>query len=106
MNLGNMLTQSATAHADMVALVHNGRKILYRELEAAACALANHLKSEGLDKGDKVALMLPNIPEFPIVYFAERFFVTLTSTVLTFGFIFMVALELGSWILRRKNTQH
>lgn len=44
--------------------------------------------------------------QFPIVYFAERFFFTLTSTVLTFGFIFMVALELGSWILRRKNTQH
>ncbi len=44
--------------------------------------------------------------QFPIVYFAERFFFFLTSTVLTFGFIFMVALELGSWILRRKPTQH
>lgn len=44
--------------------------------------------------------------QFPVVYFAERFFFFLTSTVLTFGFIFMVALELGSWILRRKPTQH
>lgn len=44
--------------------------------------------------------------QFPVVYFAERFFFFLTSSVLTFGFIFMVALELGSWIIRRKPTQH
>lgn len=69
MNLGSMLTQSAKAHADMVAVVHGDRKILYRELEEAACALANHLKSEGFGKGDKVALMLPNCPEFIIAYF-------------------------------------
>ena len=72
MNLGNMLTQSAKAHADLVAVVHGDRKILYRELEAAACALANHLKSEGFGKGDKVALMLPNCPEFIIAYFGVQ----------------------------------
>ena len=44
--------------------------------------------------------------EFPAVYFAERFFFVLTTTVLTFGFIFMVALELGSWIIRRRPTEH
>jgi nitrate/TMAO reductase-like tetraheme cytochrome c subunit len=44
--------------------------------------------------------------QFPAVYFAERFFFVLTSSVLTFGFIFMVALELGSWIIRRKPTEH
>jgi len=44
--------------------------------------------------------------QFPAVYFAERFFFFLTSSVLTFGFIFMVALELGSWILRRRSGQH
>ncbi len=44
--------------------------------------------------------------QFPAVYFAERFFFFFTSTVLTFGFIFMVALELGSWILRRKPAKH
>ncbi len=44
--------------------------------------------------------------QFPVVYFAERFFFFFTSSVLTFGFIFMVALELGSWILRRKPTEH
>ena len=41
----------------------------YRELNRAACALGNHLRSLGLGKGDKVALMLPNCPEFIIAYF-------------------------------------
>lgn len=43
--------------------------------------------------------------QFPAVYFAERFFFILTSSVLTFGFIFMVALELGSWIVRRNRPK-
>jgi long-chain acyl-CoA synthetase len=50
-------------------VIHGDRRITYRELERAACALANHLRSEGLGKGDKVALMLPNCPEFIIAYF-------------------------------------
>jgi hypothetical protein len=44
--------------------------------------------------------------QFPVVYFAERFFFFLTTTVLAFGFIFMVALELGSWIVRRRGSGH
>jgi long-chain acyl-CoA synthetase len=69
MNLGKMLAESAGKYADRVAVIHGERRITYRELEQAACALANHLRSEGLGKGDKVALMLPNCPEFIIAYF-------------------------------------
>jgi long-chain acyl-CoA synthetase len=72
MNLGKMLAQSAETYADMMALSHNGRRITYRELESAACALANHLRAEGLAKGDKVALLLPNCPEFVIAYFGVQ----------------------------------
>lgn len=69
MSLGEMLAQSAGKYADNVAFIHGERKISYRELERAACALGNHLRSAGLGKGDKVALMLPNVPEFVIAYF-------------------------------------
>ncbi|MBN2436987.1 MAG: AMP-binding protein [Deltaproteobacteria bacterium] len=69
MSLGKMLAEIAGTYAERVAVIHGGRRITYRELERAACALANHLRSEGLGKGDKVALMLPNCPEFIIVYF-------------------------------------
>jgi long-chain acyl-CoA synthetase len=69
MSLGKMLTESATKYAERVAVIHGERRITYRELERAACALASHLRSEGLGRGDKVALMLPNCPEFIIAYF-------------------------------------
>jgi long-chain acyl-CoA synthetase len=69
MSLGKMLAESAGKYAERVAVIHGDRRITYRELERAACALANHLRSEGLGKGDKVALMLPNCPEFIIAYF-------------------------------------
>ena len=72
MSLGKMLAESAGRFAERVALVHDERRITYRELEGAACALGNHLRSLGLGKGDKVAVMLPNCPEFVIAYFAVQ----------------------------------
>jgi long-chain acyl-CoA synthetase len=68
-SLGKMLAESAGEYAERVAVIHGDRRITYRELERAACALANHLRSLGLGQGDKVALMLPNCPEFIIAYF-------------------------------------
>jgi len=69
MSLGKMLAESAGKYAERVAVIHGDRRITYRELEQAACALANHLRSLGLGKGDKLAVMLPNCPEFVIAYF-------------------------------------
>ncbi len=68
-NLGMMLEKSAEEYADRVAFIHNESRISYRNLERSACALGNHLRSLGLGKGDKVAVMLPNCPEFIIAYF-------------------------------------
>ena len=70
MSLGKMLAQSAEKHGNGVALIHGDRRITYRDLNRAAAALGNHLRSLGMVKGDKVALMLPNCPEFVIAYFA------------------------------------
>jgi long-chain acyl-CoA synthetase len=64
-----MLSESAARYAENWAAVHGETRITYRELNRAACALGNHLRSLGLGKGDKVALMLPNCPEFVIAYF-------------------------------------
>ncbi|MBU4583143.1 MAG: long-chain fatty acid--CoA ligase [Proteobacteria bacterium] len=69
MSLGKMLAESAGKYAERVAMIHDDRRITYRELERAACALANHLRSLGLGRGDMVAVMLPNCPEFVIAYF-------------------------------------
>jgi long-chain acyl-CoA synthetase len=69
MSLGNMLSESAGRFAENVAVIHGEQRITYRELNRSACALGNHLRSLGLGKGDKVALMLPNCPEFVVAYF-------------------------------------
>ncbi len=72
MSLGKMLAESAEQYAEHIAVIHGDRRITYRELDRAACALGNHLRSLGIGKGDKVALMLPNCPEFVISYFAVQ----------------------------------
>ena len=72
MSLGKMLSESAERHAENWAVIHGETRVTYRELNRAACALGNHLRSLGLGKGDKVALMLPNCPEFVIAYFAVQ----------------------------------
>jgi len=72
MSLGKMLSESAERYKDHWAVIQGETRITYRELNRAACALGNHLRSLGLGKGDKVALMLPNCPEFVIAYFAVQ----------------------------------
>jgi long-chain acyl-CoA synthetase len=42
------------------------RVITYREMNNAACKLANALKKDGIKKGDRIAVTLPNSPEFVI----------------------------------------
>ncbi|MEW6333212.1 MAG: AMP-binding protein [Thermodesulfobacteriota bacterium] len=72
MSLGKMLSESAERHGENWAVIHGETRLTYRELNRAACALGNHLRSLGLGKGDKVALMLPNCPEFVVAYFAVQ----------------------------------
>ena len=69
MSLGKMLTESAEHYPENTAVIQGERRLTYRELNRAACAMGNHLRSLGLGKGDKIAVMLPNCMEFVIAYF-------------------------------------
>ncbi|MCU0723698.1 MAG: AMP-binding protein, partial [Planctomycetes bacterium] len=51
------------------ALVHEGREISYEELDRASNRAANGLARLGIGPGDRVAIMLPNVPEFAFVFF-------------------------------------
>lgn len=70
MSLGEMLSNVSTLHAKRTALVYDGKRLTYEELNRAVNSLANRLRDLGVAKGDRVAIMLPNIPEFIISYFA------------------------------------
>jgi long-chain acyl-CoA synthetase len=68
--LAALLRQSVARHPDRLAIVQAGRRITYRELAAHVAALARRLDAAGLGEGDRVGLVLPNVPEFAIAFFA------------------------------------
>jgi long-chain acyl-CoA synthetase len=70
MSLGQMFEESCTQYAKNVATIHDGNSLTYEALNRAVNALGNELKNLGIKKGDKVAIMLSNCPEFIISYFA------------------------------------
>ena len=53
-------------HRDLPALRIMGRDISYRQLDDLSRALAAYLQSQGLARGDRVAVMLPNVPQYPV----------------------------------------
>jgi len=72
MNLGIMFEESCQRYRERVALIHDSKKTTYGELNRQINALGTHLKGLGLKQGDKIALMLPNCPEFVIAYMAAQ----------------------------------
>lgn len=60
---------TALARPDHVALWFKGRRITYSELLAHAHAFASALCSLGIERGERVALLLPNCPQFFIAEF-------------------------------------
>ena len=69
-NLGKMLEYTCSKYPDRISLIYKDRNISYAEIDRAVNAFGNRLRALGIAKGDKVAMMLPNIPEFIISYFA------------------------------------
>ena len=69
LTLGGMLAETARKFPDHVALVFFGKKITYAELDRLVNRFANSLLGLGVKKGDRVALMLPNIPQMVIAYY-------------------------------------
>ena len=69
LNLGSILQASAQDRPGHVAIRHNQRALTYAELDRAARGVAASLRERGVQPGQHVALMIPNLPEFTIAYF-------------------------------------
>jgi len=69
MNLASSLSRSAEIHGDRVALRLGQQKTTYRELDDQSARVAGLLGASGVQPGDRVAIMLPNVPEFAVVYY-------------------------------------
>jgi fatty-acyl-CoA synthase len=64
------LERSAEVYPEKVAIVHGDRRTTYRDFAGEATRLARALQASGIDAGDRVAYLCPNIPELLIAHFA------------------------------------
>ena len=70
MNLGGLLEERAKEYPKRAALLYEGKVISFEELNKSVNRLGNGLKDLGIERGDRVAIMLPNTPEFVYSFFA------------------------------------
>ena len=70
MNIFDHLERAATFFTDKDAILFEDRSVSYGRLKADALRLAQTMRANGVGKGDRVALYLPNIPEFAVCYYA------------------------------------
>ena len=68
--LPEALERTAKRFPDTVALIMMGKKITYRELDELVNRFAGALADLGISKGDKVSLLLPNMPQAMIASYA------------------------------------
>ena len=70
MLIHNFLEDSADRHPEKVAVIHDAERITYRQLNAQANSLAQHLSERGIAKGDRIALLFENCVDYIIAYYA------------------------------------
>jgi long-chain acyl-CoA synthetase len=69
LNLASLLTGGAERSPDRAAIRLGELELSYAELDNRSARLATLLKRRGFEPGDRVGVMLPNVPEFPIAYY-------------------------------------
>lgn len=69
-SLYQILRDAATSYPDRPATAFLGNHLTYNELEAQVKRMAASLAAIGVERGDRVGLILPNCPQFVIGYYA------------------------------------
>ena len=70
LNLSIIVEQSAKRNPQKPAMSLGELTLNYLTLHEKICKTANALAKKGIGYGDKVAILCPNIPQFPIIFFA------------------------------------
>jgi long-chain acyl-CoA synthetase len=68
-SLGQLFEHSCTRYAERPAFTSMGRTLTFRALEAESRKIGAWLQAQGLQKGDRVAVMLPNILQNPVIVY-------------------------------------
>jgi long-chain acyl-CoA synthetase len=61
-----LMDEAFTRYADRIAYSFMGKDVTYAQTDALSSAFAAYLQSLGLVKGDRVAIMMPNMPQYPV----------------------------------------
>jgi long-chain acyl-CoA synthetase len=69
LNLASIVTESASRAPQTVAVRLGPLELTYAELDDRSARLAALLHEKGLQRGDRIGVMLPNVLEFPISYY-------------------------------------
>jgi long-chain acyl-CoA synthetase len=69
LNLASLLTESAQRTPEAPAIRLSENELSYAVLDDQSARLATLLREKGLEQGDRVGVMLPNVPQFPIAYY-------------------------------------
>ena len=62
-----LMDEAFGRYADRVAYSFMGKDISFAQTDAQSRAFAAYLQGQGLVKGDRVAIMMPNVPQYPVV---------------------------------------
>ena len=73
LNLATLLRQTARTSPDKAALIINDRTLPYGMVHAYAQRFAGGLRKLGVQPGQHVALLLPNVPHFVLAYFGAHY---------------------------------
>src|SRR3954449_13544375 len=65
-SLVELLEESFSKFSDRKAFICMDKSISYRDLDEMSTALAAYLQSKGMKKGARVAVMLPNVLQYPV----------------------------------------
>ncbi len=68
-NLASLLTETAARRPARTAFKLDDVELTYAQLDGASAHVAGLLAAHGVGPGDRVGLMLPNVPYFPVVYY-------------------------------------
>jgi long-chain acyl-CoA synthetase len=64
------VAQAARAHGEKIFLVHEDERVSFEAFWRAVSALAHDLAARGVVKGDRVAIIMRNLPEWPVAFYA------------------------------------
>ncbi len=68
-NLANMLVETARRHGARPVVRLGDTVVTYDALDEASARVAGFLRERGVAAGDRVGIMVPNVPQFPAVYY-------------------------------------